>query len=219
VRAEYAGSAEATAPGLLPAREPLDITRNRTKTVATLHKGLNRARSGSRRLQGAGIWSAPLRHPSPPGIALKSKTNLRSAVESTKVLKNEPETNPNEPETFRRAARVAVTHCRSVAYKRPMQSRKAIGPILRSKAAAAQRGPGDIDTLRERPVVERRRICRAVRLLAVSLGICLESTHSLLAHCKSSAENGTVVRVVVPARRASVRPSRFRRLLPGSGDA
>jgi hypothetical protein len=36
----------------------------------------------------------------PPGIALKSKTNLRSALESTKVLKNEPETNPNEPEAI-----------------------------------------------------------------------------------------------------------------------
>ena len=38
------------------------------------------------------------RGPLPPGIALKSKTNQRTALESTKVSKNEPETNPNEPE-------------------------------------------------------------------------------------------------------------------------
>jgi hypothetical protein len=36
--------------------------------------------------------------PLPPGIAPKCKTNPRSALESTKVSKNEPETNPNEPE-------------------------------------------------------------------------------------------------------------------------
>jgi hypothetical protein len=33
----------------------------------------------------------------PPGIAPKRKTNPRSYLESTKTLKNEPETNPNEP--------------------------------------------------------------------------------------------------------------------------
>jgi hypothetical protein len=38
--------------------------------------------------------------PLPPGIALKSKTNLRSALESMKVGKNEPE---NEPERTRGA--------------------------------------------------------------------------------------------------------------------
>jgi hypothetical protein len=38
--------------------------------------------------------------PLPPGIAQKSKTNLRSAVESTKTAKNEPE---NEPERTRDA--------------------------------------------------------------------------------------------------------------------
>jgi hypothetical protein len=34
----------------------------------------------------------------PPRMAPKSKTNLRSALESAKRAKNEPETNPNEPE-------------------------------------------------------------------------------------------------------------------------
>jgi hypothetical protein len=37
--------------------------------------------------------------PTPPGIAPKYKTNPRSALESIKLLKNEPETNPNEPDT------------------------------------------------------------------------------------------------------------------------
>jgi hypothetical protein len=49
-------------------------------------------------LGGAGLGAAPRGPLAPlPGIALKHKTNPRSGLESTKVLKNEPETNPNEP--------------------------------------------------------------------------------------------------------------------------
>jgi hypothetical protein len=42
--------------------------------------------------------------PLPPGIALKSKTNLRSSLESTKTSKTNLRTNPNEPETTRTSA-------------------------------------------------------------------------------------------------------------------
>jgi len=47
------------------------------------------------------VLSGSGRRPSralPPGAPEKRKTNPRSALESAKVLKNEPETNPNEPE-------------------------------------------------------------------------------------------------------------------------
>jgi hypothetical protein len=52
--------------------------------------------------------SAHLNLAAPPrGYALFSKTNPRSAVESTKAPKNEPETNLNEPKTTPRTTRAS----------------------------------------------------------------------------------------------------------------
>jgi hypothetical protein len=56
--------------------------------------------AAARRAPGPGKSANPSRDftGGPPGIALKPKTNLRSALESTETCKNEPETNLNEPE-------------------------------------------------------------------------------------------------------------------------
>jgi hypothetical protein len=53
-------------------------------------------------ISGEGVASEAVSGSPLPPIALKRKTNLRSALESAKMLKNEPETNPNEPEVRRR---------------------------------------------------------------------------------------------------------------------
>jgi hypothetical protein len=61
--------------------------------VARLHERLDGRERGVAGFMAPGCG----RHPLPPGIAPTTKTNPRSALESTKVLKNEPKTNPNEP--------------------------------------------------------------------------------------------------------------------------
>jgi hypothetical protein len=67
------------------------------KLVTRLHERLDGRETERRGLRGAGYVRDRYRGHSPPGIAPKRKTNPRSTLESAKVLKNEPKTNPNEP--------------------------------------------------------------------------------------------------------------------------
>jgi hypothetical protein len=67
------------------------------KAIARLHERLDGRERKARGFMAQGYARDRPRGPLPPGIAPKRKTNPRSALESAQVLKNEPKTNPNEP--------------------------------------------------------------------------------------------------------------------------